>query len=61
MLSPMIERVKKWFAKPFSYKSELSLALTCKLLLLYGLWAVCFSSPAVTRFDNEVAAHILQK
>jgi len=57
----MIERVKKWFAKPFSYKSELALALTCKFLLLYGLWAVCFSSPAVTPLDSDHVAHILLK
>jgi hypothetical protein len=61
MLSLMKDRVKMWFTKPFSYKSELALVLTCKFILLYGLWALCFSSPAVMPIDSDHVAHILLK
>jgi hypothetical protein len=59
MLSSTIARIKKWFSQPFSYKSEITLALACKLLLLYGLWVLCFSAPATAPADSDRVAHIL--
>jgi hypothetical protein len=59
MLSILIARYKKWFTKPFSYKAEITLVLTCKFLLLYGLWALCFSFPAAMPVDSDRVAHAL--
>ncbi len=58
---PMISRIKKWSAKPFSYKSELTLVIICKFLLLYGLWVLCFSSAANMPVDSDHVARILLK
>jgi hypothetical protein len=59
MFISMFDRIKKWLKRPFSYRSELALALACKFLLLYGLWALCFSIPAAVPVDDERVAQVM--
>ena len=43
-----------------SLRNEIIIALAVKLLLLYGLWALCFSHPIEKQMtDRDIQQHIV--
>ena len=43
-----------------SLRYEITAAITLKLVLLFGLWALCFSHPVKSHITNEsMRAHFL--
>ncbi|OGV73095.1 MAG: hypothetical protein A3B82_05335 [Methylophilales bacterium RIFCSPHIGHO2_02_FULL_57_10] len=55
----MFSLFKRSSKRPLSLKTEITLALTIKLALLYGLWALCFSQLGSQPIDGDGVARTL--